>query len=79
MIPIAFVTDHIETLYELGTELNGDLEEEGYEFENYSVTEGINDHPEYITALSNEVKQRLSHLLPTKYSDSYPKPHIIHS
>jgi len=36
-----------------------DLEEEGYEFENLAVTEGINDHPEYITALADEVKKRL--------------------
>lgn len=59
MIPIAFVTDHIETLYELGIELKEDLEEEGYEFESLEVTEGINDHPEYIMALADEVKKRL--------------------
>lgn len=59
MIPVAFVTDHIETLYELTIELKEDLEEEGYEFENLAVTEGINDHPEYITALADEVKKRL--------------------
>ncbi len=79
MIPIAFVTDHIETLYELGMELNGDLEEEGYEFENYKVTEGINDHPEYIAALSNEVKQRLSHVLSNTEVDAPYQPKVAQS
>jgi len=61
MIPIAFVTDHIETLYELGVELREDLEEEGYEFENLAVMEGINDHPLYIQALADEVLKKLDH------------------
>ncbi len=64
MIPIAFVTDHIETLYELGVELVEDLEEEGYEFENYTVMEGLNDHPLYIQALADEVVNKLHHELP---------------
>lgn len=59
MIPIAFVSDHIETLYELGLELPEDLEEEGYTFENLTVTNGLNDHPDYISALAGEVKKRL--------------------
>jgi ferrochelatase len=59
LIPIAFVTDHIETLYELGIELKEDLEAEGYSFENLAVTEGLNDHSDYITALAEEVKKRL--------------------
>ncbi|MFU8813567.1 MAG: ferrochelatase [Balneolaceae bacterium] len=54
MIPIAFVTDHIETLYELSVELVEDLEEEGYTFENYTVMKGLNDHPDYIKALAWE-------------------------
>ncbi|MGD8749426.1 MAG: ferrochelatase [Balneolaceae bacterium] len=61
MIPIAFVTDHIETLYELGVELREELEEEGYEFENIKVMEGINDHPNYIEALADEVLNKLDH------------------
>jgi ferrochelatase len=59
MIPIAFVTDHIETLYELGIELEEDMEEKDYEIENLTVTEGINNHPDYISALADEVKNRL--------------------
>lgn len=64
MVPVAFVTDHIETLYELGVELKEELEEEGYEFENLEVMPGINDHPDYIQALADEVLFKLDHLLP---------------
>ena len=61
MIPIAFVTDHVETLFELGVELVEDLEEDGYEFENLKVMEGINDHPKYIEALADQVLDKLDH------------------
>ena len=61
LIPIAFVTDHVETLYELGIELREELEEQGFEFENLTVMKGINDHPDYIQALSDEVLKKLGH------------------
>lgn len=61
MIPIAFVTDHIETLYELGVELVEDLEEEGFEFENMKVMEGLNNHPDFIKALAEEATHCLRH------------------
>ena len=64
MIPIAFVTDHIETLYELGVELKEDLEEEGYHPSSLEVMKGINDHPMVIDALGEEVLKRLSRLGP---------------
>lgn len=64
LVPIAFVTDHIETLYELGVELVEDLEEAGYEFENLKVMEGINDHPGYIDALADIVERKVQHILP---------------
>ncbi len=63
MIPVAFVTDHVETLFELGIELPEDLEEEGYEFENLKVMAGINDHPKYIEALADQVLDKLDHAL----------------
>lgn len=59
MIPIAFVTDHIETLYELSIELVENMEEEGFDFENYVVMKGINDHPAFIKALADEVLKRV--------------------
>jgi len=61
MIPIAFVTDHIETLYELGVELVEDVS--GYGLENLTVTRGLNDHPEFIKALGLEVMRKLNHEL----------------
>jgi ferrochelatase len=64
MIPIAFVTDHIETLYELGVELVEDLEEEGFEFESMEVMKGINEHPHYIKALAEEALNCLEHEIP---------------
>ncbi|MEX0995270.1 MAG: ferrochelatase [Balneolaceae bacterium] len=60
MIPIAFVTDHIETIVELNVELVEDLEEEGYEFENYKVMKGLNEHPSFIKALAGEALKRLT-------------------
>jgi Protoheme ferro-lyase (ferrochelatase) len=60
MVPIAFVTDHIETLYELGVELLEDVEE--YHPENIAVTEGLNDHPDFIAALADESLKRLAGL-----------------
>lgn len=61
MVPIAFVTDHIETLFELGVELVEDLEEEGYHFENFAVMKGLNDHPLYLKALAEETVKVLGH------------------
>ncbi|MGM0587213.1 MAG: ferrochelatase [Bacteroidota bacterium] len=66
LVPIAFVTDHIETLYELGVELEEELEEEGYEMENIAVMPGINDHPKYIQALQEEVFNKIEHLVPVE-------------
>lgn len=71
MIPIAFVTDHIETLYELGVELVEDLHEKGYEVENMKVMGGINDHPKYIDALTDVVLNKLRHELPKEAVDQY--------
>jgi len=72
MIPIAFVTDHIETLYELGVELIEDLEE--YDIENLQVTKGLNDHPDFIKALGSEVMKRLDHELPGITADESTAP-----
>lgn len=60
MVPVAFVTDHIETLYELGVELLEDVEE--FHPENILVTKGLNDHPDFIEALAQESMRRLEGL-----------------
>ena len=62
MIPVAFVTDHIETLCELNMELRETIEEEGFHVETLNVTEGLNDHPLFIQALLEEVKRQIEPL-----------------
>lgn len=49
VIPIAFVTDHIETAYELDIEVREEAEEFG--IEHYEVTSGLNCHTLFIDAL----------------------------
>jgi ferrochelatase len=62
MVPVAFVTDHIETLHELGIELLEEIEEEGKHVDKLVVTKGLNDHPDFIKALAEEVKGRIAHV-----------------
>lgn len=50
IIPIAFVTDHIETAYELDVEVRAEAEHFG--IEHYEVTSGLNCHPLFIEALA---------------------------
>ncbi|MGB9664297.1 MAG: ferrochelatase [Ignavibacteria bacterium] len=57
VIPIAFVSDHIETLYELDIEYIKVAEENGVE--NYIVTFGLNDSNLFIDALKEEIWKRL--------------------
>ncbi|MEX0906590.1 MAG: ferrochelatase [Balneolaceae bacterium] len=64
MVPVAFVTDHIETLYELSVELVENMEEEGYQFENYVVMKGLNNHPSFLKALAEEALSCLKHEIP---------------
>lgn len=53
VIPVAFVSDHIETVHEIGIEFAELAHECGYlQFE---FTSGINDDPLFIRALGNEV------------------------
>lgn len=57
MIPVAFVTDHIETAMELNVELREDIEDEGLHIDSLEVMSGINDHPLFMKALGDEVKK----------------------
>ena len=50
VVPIAFVTDHIETLYELDQELAKEAREAGVT--HFRRTPGLNDHPLFIRALT---------------------------
>ncbi|MBD3275836.1 MAG: ferrochelatase [Candidatus Marinimicrobia bacterium] len=57
VIPIAFVSDHSETLYELDIEDRQIAEDAG--IEHYHVMPALNDSPEYIEALSQLVLQEI--------------------
>lgn len=64
VIPVAFVTDHIETSYELAIEIPEELEEEGAELpEHYEVMPGLNSHPKFIETLADVTAAQLQ--LPT--------------
>ncbi len=57
IIPISFVSDHIETLYELDIEYRHVAEKVG--IENYIVMEGLNDSEIFINALKEVVEEQL--------------------
>jgi len=56
VIPIAFVSDHIETVHEIGIEFAELAHEVG--IKQFEYTQGINDHPLFIEALGMEVLLR---------------------
>lgn len=58
VIPVAFVTDHIETSYELDIEVREEAEEFG--IEHYEVTSGLNSHPLFIEALAESTIAQLA-------------------
>jgi protoporphyrin/coproporphyrin ferrochelatase len=58
VIPIAFVTDHIETLHELGIDLREDAAHAG--IENFQVMPALNSSPTYIAALAGQIIRRMS-------------------
>lgn len=60
VVPVAFVTDHIETAYELDIEVRAEAETLG--IEHFEVTSGLNCHPLFIAALGEAVAAQL--LLP---------------
>ncbi|MCH8567326.1 MAG: ferrochelatase [Balneolales bacterium] len=62
MIPVAFVTDHIETSMELDVELREAIEEEGLHIDQLEVMPGINDHPLFMKALADETRKIVSHV-----------------
>ena len=57
VIPVAFVTDHIETSFELDIEVREEAEEFG--IEHYEVTSGLNNHPLFIDALTESTVAQL--------------------
>lgn len=64
VIPVAFVTDHIETSYELDIEVREEAEDFG--IEHYEVTSGLNTHPLFIEALAEATAAQLDLPAPIK-------------
>ncbi len=56
MVPIAFTSDHLETLFELNIEYRHLAEEKG--IEQYEMTVGLNDSPIFISALEELVLEK---------------------
>ncbi|HEY3876892.1 MAG TPA: ferrochelatase [Candidatus Kapabacteria bacterium] len=61
VVPIAFVSDHIETLHELNIEERVTAESAG--IKNYSIMQGLNDHPLFIECLADIALTKI-HSLP---------------
>ena len=57
LVPVAFASDHLETLFELGIEYRRQANEAGVR--QYEVTEGLNDSPKFIGALAGLVVEKL--------------------
>ena len=53
IIPISFVTDHIETLHEINIEAREEAEKLGVK--EFVMTDGLNDSPQLIRALADLV------------------------
>jgi ferrochelatase len=58
VVPISFVSDHVETLHEIGIEHRQQAHRLG--IADFRLTEGLNDSPHFIAALAKLVRQRLS-------------------
>lgn len=57
VVPVAFVSDHVETLYECRLLYGEEAARLG--IPHYVVAEGLNDHPEFIRALASIVSRRI--------------------
>jgi ferrochelatase len=53
VVPVAFVSDHVETLYEIRILFAGEAARLG--IPHYAVADGLNDHPAFIRALGDVV------------------------
>ena len=65
LIPVAFVTDHIETEHELNIELREELEEQNKHVDKLVVSKGLNDHPDFLGALRDEISKKIQHITST--------------
>ena len=57
VVPISFVSDHVETLHEIAIEHRGEARSLG--IEDFRMTPGLNDAPAFIRALAGLVRSRV--------------------
>ncbi|KAI8319599.1 mitochondrial ferrochelatase [Martensiomyces pterosporus] len=72
VVPIAFTSDHIETLFELDIEYGEVAEKAG--IKQYLRTEALNDYPPFIDALAAIVKEHIDAGFPTSPQLLLPDP-----
>ena len=58
MVPIAFVSDHVETLGEIDHEAREEAAELG--IQQFEMTSGLNDSPTFIAALADLVESAIA-------------------
>jgi ferrochelatase len=58
VVPISFVSDHVETLHEIDIEHRAQALSLG--IENYRMMTGLNDSPAFINALAGLVRQKIT-------------------
>jgi len=73
VVPVAFVSDHIETIQELNVEERENALEHGVE--QFEMTEGLNDSPLFIDALADLAINELAQLRPDLMVRTRPRVH----
>jgi ferrochelatase len=58
VVPVSFVSDHVETLHEI--EIEHRKQARGLGIEDYRMAPGLNDSPQFIAALAGLVRRKLS-------------------
>jgi len=58
VVPVSFVSDHVETLYEINIE--GREMAENLGIHRFEIMEGLNDFPPFIAALADLVSRTVS-------------------
>jgi ferrochelatase len=62
VVPIAFVSDHVETLHEINIEARAQAETLG--IQHFETMEGLNDSPAFISALADLVRGKVRAIVP---------------
>lgn len=63
VVPIAFVSDHVETLFEINIEARAMAERFG--IQQFETMEGLNDSPRFIAALADLVRRQVTVKVPS--------------